>query len=217
MKIVGLYAGKPKKELFGDKQYVTAIIKEPFDGPLELMTEGFPEDGQADRKHHGGPDKAVCVYCAAHYEAWENELGENLPDAAFGENFTVSGLSENDISIGDVIEVGTALCQVTQPRQPCKTLAARLGRQNMVKLVVDSGRTGFYLRVLKEGRVRAGDSFVIREHDSEGITVAEANHIRHHDRQNVVSLRRILRVSTLSAAWRESLEKLLSDALASQD
>jgi len=212
MKIISLNIGLPKDEIFGGKAYQTAIAKQPVTGPVKLGLEGFKGDGSADRKHHGGADKAVCVYPAAHYPHWNEVLGIKLPDAAFGENLTIEGLTEDDVCIGDVFGIGTAVCQVSQPRQPCKTLNARYGRLDLGKLVVDSGKTGFYLRVLQDGEVTVGDKLVLTERGPGGITIARANHVYHHDRKNVNAIREILALTALSDSWRESFEKFLKDA-----
>ena len=151
MIIESLNIGKPIKEIFRDKEVTTGICKKPVSGPLNLKKLGFEGNGVADLKHHGGYDKAVCVYSTDHYLYWEEVLGIKLPVAAFGENLSVSGLHEDDVCIGDIFQLGTAIAQVSQPRQPCKTLAARYGRSDLVKMVVDTGRTGFYFKVLKLG------------------------------------------------------------------
>lgn len=132
-----------------------------------------------------------------------------MPDAAFGENLSVEGLREGDVCIGDVYRVGTAVVQVSQPRQPCRTLAARYGREDLVKLVVDSGRTGFYFRVLIEGRVQAGDPLVLAERDPRGITVSFANEIFHRDRRNREGLEKVLSAPALSDSWQRSFRELL--------
>ncbi len=158
MIVESLNIGLPKKEIFHGREIITGICKQPVTGRLHLERSGFEGDGVGDLKHHGGNDKAVCVYSLEHYPYWEDVLGIKLPAAAFGENLTVSDLKEEDICIGDIFELGTALLQVSQPRQPCRTLAARYGRDDLVKLVADSGYTGFYFRVLKEGIVEKGAS-----------------------------------------------------------
>jgi MOSC domain-containing protein YiiM len=173
-----------------------------------LSNAGFENDGVGDLKHHGGSDKAVCVYSLDHYPSWEEVLGTKLPVAAFGENFTVSGLREEDICIGDVFQIGTALVQVSQPRQPCRTLAARHGRTDMVRLVVDSGRTGCYFRVLREGFAEKGAALILKERGAGNITVSFANRIYHHDRKNLKGIREVLAVAALSASWRKSFREL---------
>jgi len=208
IRIESLNIGLPKKETFGGKEVLTGICKTPVSGPLRLGRLGFEGDGVGDMKHHGGHDKAVCLYSIDHYPYWEKTLGVALPAAAFGENLTTRGLLEEDVCIGDVFELGTATVQVSQPRQPCSTLAARYGRADMAKLVVDSGRTGFYCRVLAEGGVEKDSPFVLKERDPHKITVAFANSIYHHDRRNCEGIRKVLEVETLSESWRRSFQEL---------
>ena len=143
-----------------------------------------------------------------HYPYWEDVLGIKLPVAAFGENLTVSGLKEDDICIGDIFEVGTALLQVSQPRQPCRTLAARYDRDDLVKLVADSGRTGFYFRVLEEGIVEEGSVLRLKEKDPHSISVSFASHTFHHDRKNCEAIEKVLAVPALSASWQKSFQEL---------
>ena len=127
LSIESLNVGLPRKEHFFGKEVLTGICKQPVNGSVNLRTLGFEGDGVADGKHHGGQDKAVCVYSLEHYPYWEKTLGIQMPVAAFGENLTVSHMHEDDICIGDVFRLGSALVQVSQPRQPCRTLAARYG------------------------------------------------------------------------------------------
>lgn len=208
MVIESLNTGLPREEIFHGRKIRTGICKSPQPGPLRLGKTGFEGDGVGDLKHHGGADKAVCVYSVEHYPYWEEVLGTELPHAPFGENLSVSGLYEEDVCIGDAFQLGTAIVQVSQPRQPCKTLAARYGRSDIVKLVVDSGRTGLYLRVLKEGIVKRGDRLILKERDPHGITIALANRIYHHDRKNCEAIRSVLEVPALSESWRRSFTEL---------
>jgi MOSC domain-containing protein YiiM len=212
MIIKALNIGLPKKEVFHGKTFITGMCKKPVSGPLLLTGQGFEGDGVGDRKHHGGTDKAVCVYSLDHYAHWEAVLGIPMPEAAFGENFSVAGLQEGDIHIGDVLRAGSALVQVSQPRQPCTTLAARYGRSEFVKLVSDSGRTGFYLKVLEEGRVKAGDSLDPVEQDSRQVSISFANHVWYLDRKNREAIEKVLSVPALSEAWRKSFLELKEKA-----
>ncbi|MEW6586270.1 MAG: MOSC domain-containing protein [Nitrospirota bacterium] len=209
MIIGSLNIGLPKKEVFSGKEILTGICKSPVSKPLRLKKLGFEGDGVGDLRYHGGADKAVCVYSKEHYPYWEEVLGIQLPPAAFGENLTVSGLHEEGICIGDVFQLGTAIVQVSQPRQPCKTLAARYDRSDMIRLVRDSGRTGFYFRVITEGIVEKGSPFVLKERDPRGITVAFANHIYHHDNRNCEGIRMVLAVPALSESWQRSFHALI--------
>ena len=206
--IKALNIGLPKRELFHGKEFLTGIRKHPVAGEVFLSRQGFEGDGVGDQKHHGGEDKAVCVYSHDHYTYWGPVLGIPMPGAAFGENLTVAGMTEADVCVGDVYGIGTAVVQVSQPRQPCGTLAARYNRPDLVKLVVDSGRTGFYFRVLTEGRVRAGDVITLIERDRRSVSIAFANHVFHHARQDRDGIDRVLSVSALSGSWRTSFLEL---------
>jgi len=208
MIVESLNVGLPKKEIFHGREILTGICKQPVAGALVLRSAGFENDGVGDLKHHGGEDKAVCVYSLDHYAYWEDVLKIRLPDAAFGENLTVSDLNEDNICIGDVFQLGTALLQVSQPRQPCRTLAARYSRDDLVKLVADSGRTGFYFRVLKEGIVEKGAELILQEEDPHTISVSFANHTFHHDRKNCEAIEKVLAVPALSASWQKSFQEL---------
>ncbi|MBZ0158507.1 MAG: MOSC domain-containing protein [Alphaproteobacteria bacterium] len=196
-----LSIGLPKKEVFNGREFITGICKTPVSGLLRLGKTGFEGDGVGDPRYHGGPNKAVCVYSREHYSYWEEVLGIGMPMAAFGENLTVTDLREEEVCVGDIFGIGTAVVQVSQPRQPCATLAARLGREDMVQLVKDSGRTGFYLRVLEEGMVEQGNALVLRERDARGVTVSFTNRVRYHERDNREGIEKILSVPALSESW----------------
>lgn len=208
MIVTSLNIGLPKREIFDGKEITTGICKKPVSHAVFLNKLGFEGDGVGDLKNHGGPDKAVCVYSLDHYPYWEKTLDITLPPAAFGENLSVSELKEEDICIGDVFQLGTALVQVSQPRQPCKTLAARYGRSDFVQLVVNSGYTGFYVKVLQEGTVETGAPLILHARDSHKISVAFANHIFHHDRKNCHGIDMVLAVSALSESWQCSFREL---------
>ncbi|MFN8634688.1 MAG: MOSC domain-containing protein [Chloroflexota bacterium] len=140
-----------------DRSWQTGFFKQPVDGPLWLGKTNLVGDGQADLVNHGGEDKAVLCYAARHYPDWRNELARpDLPHGAFGENFTVDGLDEQTACLGDTYQLGDAVIQVSQPRQPCWKLAWRWRLKELTALVERSGRTGWYVRVLREGEVRPG-------------------------------------------------------------
>ena len=208
MIVQSLNIGLPKKEHFSGKEMITGICKQPVSGLVQLKFSGFAQDGVGDLRHHGGSDKAVCVYSLDHYPYWEDTLGITLPVAAFGENLTVSSLHEDDICIGDIFQLGTAVVQVSQPRQPCRTLAARYNRDDLVKRVADTGRTGFYFRVLEEGMIEKGTELILKEKDPHSISVSFANHTYHHDRKNCEAIKKVLAVAALSGSWRKSFREL---------
>lgn len=148
------------------------------------------------------------MYSTDHYPYWEKVLGIKLPVAAFGENLSVSNLHEDGVCIGDIFQVGTAIVQISQPRQPCRTLAARYGRSDLVKMVVDTGRTGFYFKVLREGIVKREDELILMERNSDNITISFANRILHHDKKNREGIDKVLAVTALSESWQQSFHKL---------
>jgi len=136
----------------------TGIYKAPTDRRVRVRRLGLDGDEQADLEVHGGPLKAVYAYPSEHYPFWRKELpGASLPWGAFGENLTVSGLSEDRVRVEDRFRIGTAVVAVTKPRFPCYKLGIKFGREDIIERFLASGRTGFYLRVLEEGELAAGD------------------------------------------------------------
>jgi len=160
------------------REWTSAIAKEPVTGPVVLGRSQLAGDQQVNRKYHGGPNKAVCVYAAEHYPHWRATLELDLPFGAFGENFTVSGLTEDVMCIGDIFAVGSEVeVQVSQPRQPCINLARRWDRPDLPKAMQENGWTGIYLRVLKEGSVTAGDTVTLIARPHPGWTILRINHL----------------------------------------
>jgi MOSC domain-containing protein YiiM len=206
-KLISLNVGMPSLMCYNQKEVATGIFKMPIYEPIYLHWEHFEGDGQADLKHHGGKDKAVCVYGYEHYPFWEQELGRTLPLGAFGENLTVCGLLESEVCIGDSFQIGNAIVQVSQPRQPCFKLAARYQSPRMPTKVQETGFTGFYFRVLQPGKVHFDDKLIRIHQHSEAITVAFANRVMHHDKNQLQDIEKLLSVKELSASWRSTLEK----------
>ena len=176
MKVVSLNVALPRVQRYGREEVRTGGAKKPVPHAL-LRSEGFEGDGQADRVNHGGVDKAVCVYPFDHYAHWEKVFGHELEPGAFSENLTVSGAVETVVCIGDVFKVGEALLQVSQPRTPCSKLAGKNGQWLLPKWVGRTGYTGFYMRVLSEGIVSAGDAFERIENHPDHIAVADVNDV----------------------------------------
>jgi MOSC domain-containing protein YiiM len=174
MRIRSVNVGLPRDVTFGKRKMRTAILKEPVAGAIPLRRLGLEGDGQADPRYHGGPDKAVYLYPFEHYAYWTGILGrKDLSPGAFGENLTTEGILETDVRIGDVFEVGSARVRVTQPRTPCAKLGAKFGSMGFVRLFASAGRPGFYLSVVEEGMVEAGDRIVLVSTERERPTVAE--------------------------------------------
>ncbi|WUI02566.1 MOSC domain-containing protein [Spirillospora sp. NBC_00431] len=196
----------------------SGIEKTPVHGPVEVTGRGLTGDEQADRKRHGGPDKAVLLYPGEHYQAWAPRLGR-LTRPAFGENLTIAGIVESDAVLGSVYAIGTAILQVTQPRRPCYKLAAYHGVRDLAVLTQRSGRTGFYCRVLRPGHVAAGDRVDLLSRPGHGITAAEAHRVLNVDRADRAAARRLLdHPQVLPASWvgllRDRLDGRLDDQTA---
>jgi len=173
-RVVSLNVGLPQPLMTPGKGEVpSAIVKTPVEGRRRVIRHNVDGDGQADARVHGGEMKAVYAYPYEHYGPWSRELGrQGLPMGLFGENLTTEGLLEENVHIGDRYGVGTALLEITQPRSPCFKLAAHIGRPDFPKLFTQSGRCGWYLRVVEEGEIGAGD-WIVKEVAGEGPTVAE--------------------------------------------
>ncbi|MEM9364428.1 MAG: MOSC domain-containing protein [Planctomycetota bacterium] len=197
------------------ESWTTAFWKGSVSRPLPLRTLGLEGDQQADQKHHGGIDKAVCVYSGDHFGTWRSELVDLLPSAesfsagAFGENFTITGWTEDDVCIGDRWRVGEALVEVSQPRQPCWKLASRWGIVDLPKCVIRNGATGWYLRVIAEGLVGPSDTIELCQRVAPNWTVRRANEVMYHSRKDRELTRQLASLEVLSAAWRDDLEKRL--------
>ncbi|WP_420808653.1 MOSC domain-containing protein [Cohnella luojiensis] len=207
--LLSINIGNVKSSTYKGKEAKSGIVKSAITHAVALAELGLAGDEQADLVNHGGKDKSVCVYSADHYPHWENVLGRKLPHGTFGENFTVRGMSERDIHIGDVYQVGTAAVQVSQPRQPCWKLAMRWGLDELPLLVTESGATGFYLRVLENGVAANGDELRLMQTHPARITVEEANRLMHKDKEDAEGIRRLLAVKELSASWVNTLTKRL--------
>lgn len=182
----------------------TGIFKEPVAGRVMMRTLNLDGDRQSDLSVHGGPEKAVYVYPSEHYEFWKRELPEvDVTWGMFGENFTTEGLLETETNIGDKFRIGSAEVMVTQPRMPCYKLGIRFGRSDIIKRFLASERTGFYLAVLKEGNVGAGDEFELLARDLHDVRVSDVTRLYTREKRNAELLRRAMGVEALPASWRD--------------
>lgn len=191
-----------------DRPWRTGFFKEPTAGALWLGLTNLAGDGQADLKHHGGPEKAVCVYPAAHYPFWRGELGiPELAFGAFGENVTIDALTETSVCIGDSFAMGSAIVQVSQPRQPCWKLSRRWRIKDLALRFQESGLTGWYFRVLQEGEVSPDATLRLLDRPHAAWTVARANEIMHRARHDRAAARALAECPLLSVNWRQTLGK----------
>jgi len=214
MRLVSVNASEPREIEYRGQVIRTGIFKEPVSGRVRVHKLNIDGDGQADLKVHGGYDMAVYAYPLEHYSRWEQELGRDaFPHGQFGENLTVEGLLEDTVRVGDVFRIGTSRLQVTQPRIPCYKLAMRMDLEmDFPKRFQDSGRLGFYLRVLEEGEISAGDAIELLERDTQSATIADFIEIYLRRSNDPESLRRMLALRELGDAWRVWFEKMLQKA-----
>jgi MOSC domain-containing protein YiiM len=210
MKLVAISVGRPRKVPWRGRSIETSIFKAPISGRVHVARENVEGDQQSDLSVHGGPEKAVYVYPAEHYPFWRLELPDvDFSWGAFGENFTTEGLLEDQVWIGDRYRVGTAELVVTQPRMPCYKLGIRFGLPDMVKRFLQSGRSGFYLAVEREGEVGAGDAVERIARDERRLTVADVVALYATDAANQALLERATDHPSLPAAWREYFRQRL--------
>lgn len=194
-----------------EKPWTSAIHKAPVSGPVRVNLLGLAGDGQADRKHHGGPDKAINVYPSEHYAHWREELPAcNMAAGAFGENFTTVGLLESEVCIGDTFAVGEALVQLSQPRQPCFKLSRRWRVPDMVSRIQSNGRSGWYFRVLRPGELAAGMPLILAARPFPEWTVARANDLMYRGKSDQRENSRLAACPALSISWRETFSSRAS-------
>ncbi len=173
MKLLSVNIGQEQGIQGAYKSGRTGIFKQPVTGPVQISRLGLSSDAVVDKKNHGGVDQAVYLYCQPDYAWWAKELGMELFPGTFGENLTLSGPESTTFSIGDMLYIGEAVLQVTAPRIPCKTLAARMGDPNFIKRYREVERPGLYCRVLQEGRVEAGQPVHLERYDGPTVTILE--------------------------------------------
>jgi MOSC domain-containing protein YiiM len=204
MKLISVNVGLPCTVIWKGEPVTTGIFKDPVEGRVKLSRLNLAGDKQADLSVHGGLSKAVYVYPAEHYAYWQQELpGMRLPWGMFGENLTTHGLLEDTVHIGDRLRIGSAEMIVTEPRMPCYKLALKFGRDDIIKRFLRSGRSGFYLAVLQEGEVGAGDEVEFIERDRHQVTVADIVRLYVKEKDNLELLQRVVQVEALSESWRD--------------
>ncbi|WP_423336945.1 MOSC domain-containing protein [Neobacillus sp. 19] len=197
--------GLPQKLMYGtNKEMDSGICKQTIEEAL-LTKEGFLGDGVADLQHHGGPDRAVCVYPYEHYLLWENEFATTLPASTFGENITVTNMLEKDVHVGDIFRLGEAVIQITQGRIPCSTISKRTNNPFLLKRMVQTGFTGYLCRVLEEGFVRYDSQITLLESHPKKVSILYGNEIYFHNQKDIEGIKKILAVDELANEWKELL------------
>jgi MOSC domain-containing protein YiiM len=213
MRLVSINVGMPREVISRGKVVTTGIFKEPVTGAVMLRTANLDGDRQADLLVHGGASKAVYAYPVEHYQYWQVQLpGMYLPPGMFGENFTTEGLIEEEVNIGDRFSIGEAEVVVTQPRLPCYKLGIKFGRDDMVKKFLASRRTGFYLAVVGEGIIEAGDKIELLGRNKHNVSVADITRLYAFEKDDLETMKRAVEVDSLTEDWRtyfqDRIEKL---------
>ncbi len=216
MQLLSVNVSQPEPIEINGKMVATAINKAPQKERVWLSNLNLAGDGQADLTVHGGAFQAVYSYPIEHYAHWQTALGKAaLPHGTFGENFTVSGLLEDAVFVGDIFKVGSAVIQATMPRIPCFKLANKLGDAAIIKDFLWSGRSGFYHKVIEEGEVGAGDTIQLLEHDSNSISIRQALGLYKLKEGDANMLTQALSISSLppllATAFHQRLAQLRTD------
>lgn len=209
--LLSIQVGLPREvtDAYDARPWATGFFKEPVHGRVFVGRTNLAGDGQADLRNHGGPDKAVLAYAASAYPLWRQELGpRDMAYGAFGENLTLLGCDESQVCVGDEWRIGEAVLQISQPRQPCWKLARRWGLEDLPSRVVENGRSGWYLRVLAEGHIEAGQRVSLLDRTCPEWTIARCNDVlyRRSDggRSDELALSRC---PLLSEGWRRYLHR----------
>ena len=203
--VVSVNVSLPQTVTHAGREVVTGIFKEPVSGRRRVVGVNVEGDDQADRRVHGGPDKAVYAYAAEDYRWWAAELGRDLPPGTFGENLTTEGVDLSAARVGDRWAIGTTVLEVGEPRMPCNKLAMKMGDPGFIERFTAAGRPGCYLRIVTEGDVGAGDRVDVRYVAGPTRTMAEFAEI-YRSRSGA---ERLLDLPGISAPWREWAERRL--------
>ena len=188
------------------RKWSTGFYKLPVAGPVNVGSLGIQGDAVADTVHHGGPDKAILCYAAAHYQAWRTEHPElRMGPGALAENLTISGVSEADVCVGDLYQVGSCQLQISQPRQPCWKIARRWGVKTLTKEVAQSGRTGWYVRVIETGQINVGDEYRLLDRPHPGWSIARANDVMFGRLSDRTAVFELMNLAELAEAWRADI------------
>jgi len=213
-RIVSLQVGMPRRLTTATgRAWESAIVKEKVLGSVALGEENLAGDYQANRKYHGGPDKAICAYSAEHYPDWNSFLGYDLGYGAFGENITIEGLTEDRLCIGDTLEIDGVALQISQPRQPCASISKRWSAPKLPRRMEETGWTGFYCRVLVTGDLRSDAEIHVTSRPNPDWTLLRANQVMYGDASisgpEIDALRAL---ALLSAEWKRILGRKLRPA-----
>lgn len=208
-RLVSVNVGRPRELVWRDRTITSGIWKDPVSGPVAIRGTNLVGDGQADRRAHGGTDKAIYAYAIEDYTWWSTQLGRELGPASFGENLTTSGIDLTAAMVGDRWELGRVVLEVAQPRTPCYKLGIRVGDDEFPDRFLVAGRPGAYLRILREGELAARDPIVVRPSRSPSLSLGEVARICDLERWRAAELLEVPELAASRLAWaRRTLESL---------
>ena len=213
MKLLAIFAGKPVTVSHQGREITTGIYKHEVKGQVKVNTLNLEGDAQADLKVHGGPDKAVYAYPSEHYEFWKTQRPDlHFEMGKFGENLSIEGLGEDQVFVGDKFRIGSAAFTVTTPRMPCSKLGIKMEDPTFLKDFLKANRNGFYLKVITEGWIEAGNSIEKIGDDGHGLSIQDVARLYHEDKENYNLLEKATSSPSLPEDWRwffaKNLEKL---------
>lgn len=206
-KIKEIYAGRESELKKKNKTYKTSYKKQPIVGSQLVNKEGLIEDNQSDKEVHGGEQRALCIFTQGSYDFFKEKHHIELPTCALGENITLLDCDDKDICLADQFSCGEAIFEVSQPRQPCWIISSILGIKNLTALIVKEGRSGFYLRVIKEGKISKDNEFKLINRKYETLNIEHINKCYYNAKQNQENIKEILEVAELSPFYKEDLQK----------
>ncbi|TGE23577.1 MOSC domain-containing protein [Hymenobacter metallicola] len=196
------------------RPWTSAIRKQEITAPVWLDALNLTGDAQADLKNHGGPDQALCVYPGSHYAFWTTQLGQPMQAGSFGENLTLDGpYTEQDVCLGDIFAFGAAVVQISQPRSPCYKLGRRWHTPLLPKWLQDSGRTGWYMRVLQPGQVASTDALTLLERPYPEWPLPLVNRVKYEQREDLALAAKLAACPALGEQWRRKMQGRVSGAL----
>lgn len=209
MQLISVQVGKVQKLEHNQQDWVTGYMKKPVEGAVHVGTIHIDGDEQHHTKFHGGEHRVVLMYSAEHYVMWEKELKRDLPYGSFAENFTVTGLNEDTVCIGDSYQIGdTVQVQVAQPRQPCNQIYKALGIRGIVKKIQGSNRSGWYCRVLQTGDVEAGMAITLLDRPHPEWTIARTHDVMSNRTEQAQDAHLLANIAELEPSWRKKLAKV---------
>ncbi|MGP2657418.1 MOSC domain-containing protein [Malaciobacter sp. WC5094] len=206
-KIKDIYTGKEQEHKRKEKVYKTSYHKKSINKAQYVNKLGLEEDNQSDKENHGGVDKAICIYTQGAYDFFKEVHGIEFPTCALGENITLLGCEDKDFCIGDRFSCGEAIFEITQPREPCWLISSILGIKKLTALIVKEGKSGFYLRVIKEGKVSKDDDFVLLNRKNKDINIEYVNKCYYNAKEHQEDIRKILECKELSSSYKEALQR----------